>query len=298
VGAPSLAPFPHHAWLGYWEHVPADEPLVVIHRRQVAHCLMYLPAGRIVVRSLHRGQRSRHVVAGGTVSYAPADGLRRTLLGEHNAAHDFFTLLIPRQAVGLIAESEGAVWTFEDLNCFVSPQDAVLRWCMERLSVPPSGMRELQLRKDEAARRLLFRLQELGGGGTPVWQSDGSVFDRLEMQQLTDYIDGHLRLAPTLSAMGLIAALSPSHFARKFRQSSGLSLQRFVTRRRILASIPRLQATSDTLTGIALDLGFSSQSHFTRLFSGLTGMTPAKYRKQFRRTVGWRKQSSGSSRPG
>ena len=287
MGAPSLAPFPHHSWLGYWEHVPADEPLVVIHRRQVAHCLMYLPAGRISVRSFHRGHQSRHEVTSGSVSYSPADGRRRTLVGEYNPAHDYFTLLIPRQAVGLLAASENAVWAFDDLNCFVSPNDAVLQWCMERLSVPPSGVRELQLRKDEAARRLLFRLQELGGGGVPDWQADGSIFDRVEIQNFVDYIDAHLRLAPTLSAMALVTALSPSHFAKKFRQSTGFSLQRFINRRRVLASIPLLQLSSDTLVGIALDLGFSSQSHFTRLFSEMSGMTPAKYRKQFRRSVGW-----------
>jgi AraC-like DNA-binding protein len=288
MGAPSLVPFPHHSWLGYWEHVPADEPLVVIHRRQVAHCLMYLPAGRIFVRSFHRGQQAHFEVTSGSVSFSPADGHRRTIVGEHNPAHDYFTLLIPRQAVGLLAESEGVIWTFDELNCFVSPDDAVLRWCMERLSVPPSGTRELQLRKDEAARRLLFHLQELGGGDVPDWQADGSVFTRAEMQHFVDYIDAHLRLAPTLCAMALVAALSPSHFAKKFRQSTGVSLQRFINRRRILASIPVLQANSDSLAGISLDFGFSSQSHFTRLFSEMTGMTPAKYRKQFRRTVGWR----------
>jgi len=294
MGAPPLAPFPHHSWLGHWEHVPADEPLVVIHRRQVAHCLMYLPAGRIFVRSIHRGHESRYGVNGGSVTYAPADGHRRTLIGEHNPAHDFFTLLIPRQAVGVLAKSEGVIWTLDDLNCFVSPDDAVLRWCMERLSVPPSGIRELQLRKDEAARRLLFHLQELGGGGVPDWQADGSVFGRVEMQQFVDYIDARLRLAPTLSTMALMAALSPSHFAKKFRLSCGLSLQRFVNRRRVLASIPLLQANADTLAGVALDLGFASQSHFTRLFSDTTGMTPAKFRKQYRRTVGWRTRSSFS----
>jgi AraC-like DNA-binding protein len=287
MGAPSLAPFPHHSWLGYWEHVPADEPLVVIHRRQVAHCLMYLPASRIFVRSFHRGHQSQHEVTSGSISYSPADGHRRTLVGEYNPAHDYFTLLIPRQSLGLLAESEGVVWTFDDLNCFIAPHDAVLRWCMERLSVPPSGVGELQLRKDEAARRLLFHLQELGGGGVPDWQSDQSVFDRVEMQQYVDYIDAHLRLAPTLSAMAVVSALSPSHFAKKFRQSTGLSLQRFINRRRVLASMPLLQANSDTLIGVACDLGFSSQSHFTRLFSEMSGMTPAKYRKQFRRTVGW-----------
>jgi len=108
---------------------------------------------------------------------------------------------------------------------------------MERLSVPRSGIREQQLRKDEAARRLLFRLHELGGGGVPDWHADGSIFGRVEMLQYVDYIDAHLRLAPTLSAMALVAALSPSHFAKKFRRSTGVSLQRFVNRRRILASI-------------------------------------------------------------
>lgn len=290
---PLLAPFPHHSWLGYWEHVPADEPHVVIHRQQLAHCLMYLPVGQIHVRSLHHGHETHHNVTAGSVSFSPADGHRRTLVGQHNPAHDYFTLLIPQRAAGVLAASEGMVWTIEGLNCFISPDDAVLRWCMNRLAVPPSATRELQLGKDEAARRLILRLQELSNGVVPIWQSDTSVFDRVEMQNLVDYIDFHLRLAPTLSAMALVAALSPSHFAKKFRQSTGLSLQRFINRRRLSASIPLLQANSDSLSGIALDLGFSSQSHFTRLFSDTTGMTPAKYRKQFRRVAGWRKQSLG-----
>jgi len=55
--------------------------------------------------------------------------------------------------------------------------------------------------------------------------------------------------------------------------------------RRHLADCLRAER-SPPLARIALDLGFSSQSHFSRLFSDLTGMTPAKHRKQFRRTVG------------
>ena len=83
----------------------------------------------------------------------------------------------------------------------------------------------------------------------------------------------------------MLAGLSPSHFAKKFRQSTGLSLNRFVNRRRIIHSLETLKADA-SLASIALDLGFSSQSHFTRLFSGLTGMTPAKYQKGVKRTVG------------
>lgn len=47
-----------------------------------------------------------------------------------------------------------------------------------------------------------------------------------------------------------------------------------------------LRDQSRPLAELALDLGFSSQSHFTRLFSALTGMTPARYRKEVKRTVG------------
>jgi AraC family transcriptional regulator len=83
-----------------------------------------------------------------------------------------------------------------------------------------------------------------------------------------------------LGEMGPLVGISPSHFARKFRQSTGLSLHRFVNLRRIQASFPLLRAREIPLAHVAIDLGFASQSHFTRLFSEQTGMTPAKYRKQ------------------
>ena len=132
----------------------------------------------------------------------------------------------------------------------------------------------------------LLRLLQLSGRGVPEWHADGSVFDRRTLGQLVAYIDAHLKIAPCLSDMCLRVGISPSHFARKFRQSTGLSLHRFINRRRILSSFELLKDHSRPLADTALELGFSSQSHFTRLFSGLTGMTPAKYRKQVKRTVG------------
>jgi AraC family transcriptional regulator len=51
-----------------------------------------------------------------------------------------------------------------------------------------------------------------------------------------------------------------------------------------------LGTSSTPLSQIALDLGFSSQSHFTRLFSSLTGFTPAGYRRQIgNRRSSWRR---------
>ena len=157
---------------------------------------------------------------------------------------------------------------------------------MDKLTAParPDGDAE-DLRKDEVARRLVLRLFELSGAGTPDWNDDVSIFDRRTLGGLTAYVDEHLRNAPSLGDMSMRVGMSPSHFSKKFRQSTGLSMCRFVNRRRIWRSLETLK-TDSSLASVALDLGFSSQSHFTRIFSGLTGMTPAKYQKQFRRTVG------------
>jgi AraC-like DNA-binding protein len=107
--------------------------------------------------------------------------------------------------------------------------------------------------------------------------------------------DGHLRTAWAVEGvpMALVTLadtvrLSPGHFARKFHRSAGLSLNRFINVRRIAASFLLLRQERRPLAGIALDLGFSSQSQFTRLFSGLTGISPEQFRSLHRRVVGRR----------
>jgi len=83
----------------------------------------------------------------------------------------------------------------------------------------------------------------------------------------------------------MLTGLSPSHSARKFRQTTGVSLARFVNRRRLQAAIRQFATTDGLLATLAQELGFSSPSHFTRLFSRLTGMRPGRYRRQLRPTV-------------
>jgi AraC-like DNA-binding protein len=282
-----FAAFPHHSWIGYWEHVRAAEPRVVIQRRQIAHSVVYLARGTVQYRWVCRGIDRRYHVTPGTIRFDPATGHVNTFVGEHNPAHSFYTLLIPMAHLRGIARSEGIDDPTMPRHLVVA-DDAELLWCMARLSSGGDAGAEHATRQDEAARQLVLRLHRLCGRKDPEWQMDASPFDRVTLHNLRDFIDAHLRLTPSSSDMAVRVGLSPSHFAKKFRQSTGLSLQRFVNRRRVVASIPLLQAGADTLTGIAHDLGFSSQSHFTRLFGEMTGMTPAKYRKQFRRTAGWR----------
>lgn len=277
---PRLSRFPHHGWLGFWEHVRPDSTVLVMSRRQVAFYIGYMSRGSASVRWVRRGREKVYEAPQGTVRFCPADGERHTLIASHSPGNAFYTLLIPKTQMEELAASEGVACPAE-WHHLLSPQDLVLRRCMERLATPtPAGEDVRDGYKDEMARLLLLRMLELHGCKSPSWRGDTGGFDRRTLEDLIAYIDDHLRFSPLLSEMGPLVDVTPSHFARKFRQSTGLSLHRFVNFRRIQASFPMLRASDIPLAHLAIDLGFASQSHFTRLFSELTGMTPAKYRKQ------------------
>ena len=87
----------------------------------------------------------------------------------------------------------------------------------------------------------------------------------------------HLSEQVTLSEIARELAVSPFNFARIFQQHTGLPLHRYLTLLRLRVSLERL-ADSD-LTKLALDLGFSSHSHFTDVFRREFGKTPSEIRK-------------------
>jgi len=124
------------------------------------------------------------------------------------------------------------------------------------------------------------------GGRAPPWESDANVFTPAVMSDLVDYIDAHLRYPIAISELGVKTGLSPSHCAKKFRLSTGMSLNRFVNVRRTRMVIDRLQAGVEDLAGMSLELGFFSQSHMNRVFYEHLGRAPGRYRRQFMRTIG------------
>jgi AraC family transcriptional regulator len=70
---------------------------------------------------------------------------------------------------------------------------------------------------------------------------------------------------------------SAFHLARVFRRATGRTLHAYRTELRIRAAIERLPETDD-LAALAVDLGFSSHSHFTAAFKKLVGVAPSRAR--------------------
>jgi AraC-like DNA-binding protein len=87
-------------------------------------------------------------------------------------------------------------------------------------------------------------------------------------------------------ALGQVAAevgISADHLARKFRQYQGCTLGEHVRKLRVEVSCQQLAESESPLVQIALDAGFSDQSHFTKTFKRYMGVTPAAFRTLHRR---------------
>lgn len=279
----SLSRFPHLTWLGYrFETEPSRPTTCSWNLHQTAHALHFVIGGGGAVSWIRHGHEVKYTTAANSFHYLPADKDWHTIVAAVPEGLRSYTLFVPMRHLN---EATAA----ENMNCRVEyhrllvHDDPILRSCMLRLANPaPEHDCNNHHEMDEVARRLILRLVRLSGGGTPDWHDDVSIFDRRTLKHLVEYIDAHLRIAPSLEELARRVGLSPSHFAKKFRHTTGLSLHRFVNRRRIAVSLELLKDHSASLAHTSLDLGFSSQSHFTRLFSDLTSMTPARYQKQFK----------------
>jgi AraC family transcriptional regulator len=84
----------------------------------------------------------------------------------------------------------------------------------------------------------------------------------------------NLRIADIADAVGV----HPIRLARAFRTHYHLPLATYVRRLRLDWAAQRLVDSTDTLASIALQAGFSDQSHFTRAFTRYTGRTPRQFR--------------------
>jgi AraC family transcriptional regulator len=105
-----------------------------------------------------------------------------------------------------------------------------------------------------------------------------------QLRRVLEYIDECLDLDLTGSRVAGITGLSKYHFGKAFRQSTGMSLHGYVLSRRMRRAQQLLAKPDLPLAAIAEAAGFSSQSHFTSVFSTRTGISPGSYR-QMRRPI-------------
>ena len=101
----------------------------------------------------------------------------------------------------------------------------------------------------------------------PSWLS--RVLDKLKTE--------HSRRL-TLNELAHEAGVHPVHLSRVFRRCVGEGISDYVHRLRVRAACEQMLAPETSLAELSFSTGFADQSHFTRSFRKITGMTPAAFR--------------------
>jgi AraC family transcriptional regulator len=112
-------------------------------------------------------------------------------------------------------------------------------------------------------------LPQMWGGGLAPWQE----------RRAKELLDANIGGGITLADLARSCELSNRHFTRAFRQSTGMAPHQWLQQRRIEKAKQLLETSAAPLSAIALDCGFADQSHLTRTFSRVAGVTPGTWRR-------------------
>ena len=197
---------------------------------------------------------------------------------EQGAPSDVVRFQFPRAEVERFANENGRPG-FETLVSEPGTVDLIIRGLslamlpslMEPRSVEPAFVEHVLLAV------MTHLTQNYGGlfyppqrpGNLAVWQE----------RRATEYLVAHINTHLSISDLAAECGLSRSYFIRAFRLTFGTTPYKWLMEYRISRAKEMLKAGA-LIADVASACGFSDQSHFTRTFSSLTGVTPGTWRRQ------------------
>ena len=203
-----------------------------------------------------------------------------------------------------------ARWPVEKQNLLVMLDDGRLRGLAgaelddDQFALYPPGFGTVDDDALVIARRLRYELErpELGSAESldalvtlfsiHLLRRYSSLADRRERvhqgglsplawRRLQDFIQSGLEGPLPLERMAQVAGLSPSHFVRAFRRTTGESPHRYITAARLARARELITGSEASMAEIARLAGFSSNSHMAAIMSREWGISPRQLRREF-----------------
>jgi AraC family transcriptional regulator len=161
---------------------------------------------------------------------------------------------------------------------FMTEQDALIQSILStlRAEVEAGGIAG-HLLVDSLRTTLAVHLLRQYCTTRPKLSSYSEGLSQSTLKQLTEYIHEHLHQELRLADLSAIAQLSPYHFLRLFKQRTGITPHQYILQCRIEQAKYLLEHSKLSIAEIALQTGFSDQSHLTRWCKRLVGVTPKQF---------------------
>ena len=184
--------------------------------------------------------------------------------------------------------------------CFRAPVeqelDGAVRTLQQRVPVIPVNNRRAYLRwrlmthlADRAPRLTIesvtaeLLLGALADNGAPSFKPSQLEWYAGRVEEARRSLDEDYASDYTLSSLAADAGMSPFHFARVFRELTGVPPHRYLVRRRLDAAATLLGAGS-SVTDACYNVGFQSLSHFIHTFHRRFGVSPSRFNGGLSRT--------------
>ena len=106
----------------------------------------------------------------------------------------------------------------------------------------------------------------------------GQVYVRRCVRLLSERMSGDVRIGDLAGELGI----SDAYLQRLFHQVHGMTIVEYLNRLRIERAKLLLLNTDDPVVEIAMEAGFNSRQHFTRVFTSLEHVSPQEYRRERR----------------
>ncbi len=105
------------------------------------------------------------------------------------------------------------------------------------------------------------------------------------MLDIQYFIDENFKKDITLDSLSTDFFISKYYLAHSFKNVTGFTIKQYILLKRISFAKIQLYYTDDSITDIAMESGFNSQSNFIRIFSKKEGITPLQFRKYYRENI-------------
>jgi AraC family transcriptional regulator len=198
---------------------------------------------------------------------------------EFKGPFDAVQYYVPRDALDEFAREHGAKpvstlkWNRDQRDPYLSTLSNVL------LSAVDQDPTTNQLFIDQIGLSLLAHFAQTYGGMRPSDGASGGGLAPWQERRAKEIMRTRLASNLTIADVAAECKLTPSHFARSFRRSTGVAPHEFLSQLRIDEAKRLMLTTKLPLADIALICGFGDQSYFTRVFSRSVGASPGAWRR-------------------